>query len=163
MFSVVVIFSQKNHYVQNRFSAVLFSECTWFASLNLLESKRRNYSKKAAHPYSVHHNRFVCLNASPASAQKNSPPTVYCLNCGCQRNKQMLLGNDCCSTHTVGTSQKKRKQLFHIHLIPLWTPRPNVTASPFRPHLAKKNMNKVFYTYAALYVHPSSGNKMPNK
>jgi hypothetical protein len=29
---------------------------------------------------------------------------------------------------------------------------------------AKKNMNKVFYTYAAaLYVCPSSGNKMPNK
>jgi hypothetical protein len=29
---------------------------------------------------------------------------------------------------------------------------------------AKRNMNKVFYTYAAAwYVCPSSGNKMPNK
>jgi hypothetical protein len=29
---------------------------------------------------------------------------------------------------------------------------------------AKTNMNKVFYTYAAaLYGHPSSGNKIPNK
>jgi hypothetical protein len=29
---------------------------------------------------------------------------------------------------------------------------------------AKKNINEVFYTYAvALYVRPSSGNKIPNK
>jgi hypothetical protein len=140
VFSVVVIFSQKNHYVQNRFSAVLFSECGKNEE-TILKRQRT-------------HNRFVCLNASPASGQKNSPPTVYCLNCDCQRNKQMLLGNDCCSTHTVGTSQKKRKQLFHIHQIPWRTPRPNATASPFRPPLAKKNMNRVFYTYAAaLLVH----------
>jgi len=126
--------------------------------------KRRNYSKKAAHPYSVHHNRFVCLNASPASGQKNSPPTIYCLNCGCQRNKQMLLGNDCCSTHTVGTSQKNGNNCSTFIKYHGGPPRPNVTASPFRPPLAKKNMNRVFYTYAAaLYVRHSSGNKTQNK
>jgi hypothetical protein len=89
-------------------------------------------------PASVH------LNASPASAQKNLPPTVYCLNCGCQRNKQMLLGNDCCSTHTVGTSQKKRKQLFHIHQIPWRTPPSKRHRLPLSPASRDKKHEQSF-------------------
>jgi hypothetical protein len=46
--------------------------------------------------------------------------------------------------------------------IPCFRPQNSTPLAALVP--AKTNMNKVFYTYAAaLYGHPSSGNKMPNK
>ena len=147
-------FSQKkNHCVQNRFSAVLFSECGMHPSI-CLKLNEETILKRQRTP------TVYTIPVSSASMLRRlrrrriSSPTVYCLNCGCQRNKQVLLGNDCCLTHTVGTSQKKRKQLFHIHLIPWRTPPSKRYRPPLRPPLAKKNIHKVFYTYAtALFVH----------